>query len=259
MKGLLSAFVLVMVMSVSVAAQDSTMPPQSGATQTPTMAQQGDGSMAQPAKSTAMPASAHKTYGSEGYGSRAEVFLTGVGLVGSHANGNAITEQQTDAAGLAVGYRFHLNSSSALEGRYGFSRNSDKYTIGGVVSSIRRTSLRSVAATSIHSQNHSTSDPFWKAAEAWFSLFQGTTTHQRVPRPVERLAALPVGFFLVTLSRQLPPKLSLVLCTAAHPRVLGRRQEACFCMAQVWRYPRLSTCTSGPNSGAWGMKRRTSN
>lgn len=136
MKGLLSAFVLAMVMSVSVTAQDSTMAPQSGAAQNQTMAQQGDGSMAQPAKTTAMPASAHKGYGSEGYGSRAEVFVTGFGLVGGHANGNAITEQQTDAGGVAVGYRFHLNSSSALEGRYGFSRNSDKYTIGGVVSSI---------------------------------------------------------------------------------------------------------------------------
>ena len=83
-----------------------------------------------------MPPSAHKGHGSEGYGSRAEVFLTGFGLVGSRANGNAITEEQTDAGGVAVGYRFHLNASSALEGRYGFSRNSDKYTIGGVVSSI---------------------------------------------------------------------------------------------------------------------------
>jgi hypothetical protein len=145
MKGLLPAFFLIMVMSVSVAAQDSTMAPQSGTTQTPTMAQQGDAPMAQPANGTSMPlpsdaaatpASTHKAYGSEGYGSRAEVFLTGFGLFGTHANGNAITEQQTDAGGVAVGYRFYLNSASALEGRYGFSRNWDKYTIGGAVSSI---------------------------------------------------------------------------------------------------------------------------
>ena len=136
MKGLLSAFVLVMVMSVSAAAQDSTMPAQSGADQNSTMAQQGDASMPQPGSTAATPPSAHKGHGSEGYGSRAEVFLTGFGLVGSRANGNAITEEQTDAGGVAVGYRFHLNASSALEGRYGFSRNSDKYTIGGVVSSI---------------------------------------------------------------------------------------------------------------------------
>jgi hypothetical protein len=41
---------------------------------------------------SSVPASAHKTYGSKGYGGRAEV-----------ANGNAITQQQTDAGGLAVG------------------------------------------------------------------------------------------------------------------------------------------------------------
>lgn len=142
MKNWLAAFILIAALSTSVAAQDSKMPSQSEETQTPTMAQQGDTPMAQPANtgnmpaSASAPASAHKTYGSEGYGGRAEIFLSGFALVGSQANGNAITQQQTDAGGLAVGYRFHLNSSSALEGRYGFSRNSDKYTIGGVVSSI---------------------------------------------------------------------------------------------------------------------------
>jgi hypothetical protein len=142
MKGWLAAFLLITLMSASVAAQDSTTPSQSEETQTPTMAQQGDAPMAQSTSTGSMPASAsapastHKTYSSEGYGGRAEIFLSGFALLGSQANGNAITEQQTDAGGLAVGYRFHLNSSSALEGRYGFSRNSDKYTIGGVVSSI---------------------------------------------------------------------------------------------------------------------------
>lgn len=143
MKGWLAAFILITALSTSVAAQDSTMAPHSDETQNQTMAQQGEAPMAQPANTGTMPASgvsapksANKTYGSEGYGGRAEVFLSGFGLFGSQSNGNAITEQQTDAGGLAVGYRFHLNSSSALEGRYGFSRNSDKYTIGGVVSSI---------------------------------------------------------------------------------------------------------------------------
>ena len=142
MKGWLAAILLITLMSASVAAQHSTMPSQSEETQTPTMAQQGDAPMAQSTSTGSMPASAsapastHKTYSSEGYGGRAEIFLSGFALLGSQANGNAVTEQQTDAGGLAVGYRFHLNSSSALEGRYGFSRNSDKYTIGGTVSSI---------------------------------------------------------------------------------------------------------------------------
>lgn len=136
MKRLLPAVFLTFVISASLAAQDAAMAPQSDPTQTTTMAQQGDAPMAQPTNTATMPSSAHKAYGSEGYGGRAEVFLTGFGLFGSHANGNAITEQQTEAGGIAAGYRFHLNSSSALEGRYGFSRNSDKYTIGGAISSI---------------------------------------------------------------------------------------------------------------------------
>src|SRR5579863_1271018 len=64
MKGLLSAFVLVIVTSVSAAAQDSTMPSQSGSAQNSTMAQQGDGSMAQPGSTAAVPASAQKGHGS---------------------------------------------------------------------------------------------------------------------------------------------------------------------------------------------------
>src|SRR5579863_7675523 len=120
MKGLLPAFFLIMVLSVSVAAQDSTMAPQSDETQTPTMASQGAAPMAQPTNAAsmpqatntaAMPASTRKAYGSEGYGGRAEIFLSGFALLGSQANSNAITEQPTDAGGLAVGYRFHLNSS----------------------------------------------------------------------------------------------------------------------------------------------------
>lgn len=144
MKGLSGAFFLALMMSASAIAQNSTMAPQWDATQSPTMAPQNDMPMAQQTKGAAnMPdssssaaASTHKTYSPEGYGGRAEVFVTGFGLFGTISNGNAISEQQTNAGGAAAGYRFHLNSSSALEGRYGFSRNSQKYTIGGAVSSI---------------------------------------------------------------------------------------------------------------------------
>lgn len=141
MKGLLGAFFLALMMSASGVAQDSAMPPQAG---TPAIAQQNDAPMAQqtntatsmPGSASSAPAYTHNPYSSEGYGGRAEIFVTGFGLFGSNANGNAVTEQQTNAGGAAVGYRFHLNSFSALEGRYGFSRNSQKYTIGGAVSSI---------------------------------------------------------------------------------------------------------------------------
>lgn len=76
------------------------------------------------------------SYGSEGYGGRAEVFMTGFGMLTSSGSDNSINHEATDSGGFAAGYRFHLNSWSALEGRYGFIRNSQKYDIGGAVSSI---------------------------------------------------------------------------------------------------------------------------
>lgn len=143
MKSLLPVIFLTMMMSASVAAQDSRMPQQSTSTQTTTMqessepgAQPTNTPASKPDAGSSAPASVHAKYGSEGYGGRAELFVTGFGLFANHANGNAITEQETNAGGASLGYRFHLNSSSALEGRYGFSRNSQKYTIGGAVSSI---------------------------------------------------------------------------------------------------------------------------
>jgi hypothetical protein len=107
MKRLFPIFILIMTVSTMAFAQDSAVPQEPNRTQT-----------------------------GYGYGGRAEVFVTGFGLLPHSANGNAISEQATKAGGGSAGYRFHLGASSALEGRYGFSRNSQKYTIGGAVSSI---------------------------------------------------------------------------------------------------------------------------
>ena len=74
--------------------------------------------------------------GYDGYGGRAEIFVTGFGLFGNGTRGNSIDQQETQSGGASVGYRFHLNAASALEGRYGFSRDSQKYTIGNTVSSV---------------------------------------------------------------------------------------------------------------------------
>ena len=71
-----------------------------------------------------------------GHDGGAEVFVTGFGLLPHQTTGNGINQQATKAGGGSAGYRFRLNASSALEGRYGFSRNSQKYTIAGAVSSI---------------------------------------------------------------------------------------------------------------------------
>jgi hypothetical protein len=71
-----------------------------------------------------------------GHGGRAEVFATGFGLFSNQVNGNGVGEQATEAGGASAGYRFHLNSSSALEGRYGFSRDSQKFSTASGVTSI---------------------------------------------------------------------------------------------------------------------------
>jgi opacity protein-like surface antigen len=110
MKRLFLIFFLITTLSTAVLAQDSTASPNSAA------ADSGDG------------------HGD--YGRRAEVFITGFGLFPSRVSGNAIDQTGTEAAGGSAGYRFRLNESSALEGRYGFSKNSQKYTIGSTVSSI---------------------------------------------------------------------------------------------------------------------------
>ncbi len=89
------------------------------------------------AQDTAAPQQPRTTQSRPGYdGSRAEVFVNGFGLFGNGTSGNAINQQETQSGGASVGYRFHLNASSALEGRYGFSRDSQKYTIGNTVSSV---------------------------------------------------------------------------------------------------------------------------
>ncbi len=87
-------------------------------------------------QSSGAPAARTRGYTAEGYGGRAEVFVTGFGLFTSSTTGNAIVHDATESAGFSAGYRLHLNSWSALEGRYGFGRNSQKYDIGGTVSSI---------------------------------------------------------------------------------------------------------------------------
>ena len=107
MKRLLLMFILIMSVSMMAFAQDPAVSQDSGRPKT--------------------------GYGHDG---GAEVFVTGFGLLPHETTGNAISEQATKAGGGSAGYRFRLSASSALEGRYGFSRNSQKYTIGGTVSSI---------------------------------------------------------------------------------------------------------------------------
>src|SRR5258708_4449185 len=140
MRQLLSIFFLVTTLAGSALAQDSAV-----------QARSGDG----------QPASGY------GYGGRAEVFATGFGLFSSQVNGGGVGEQATEAGGASAGYRFHLNSSSAIEGRYGFSRNSQKFSTVSGVSSIPAY-FSEISGSYVFSFG-STFSLFWKEGEASFS------------------------------------------------------------------------------------------
>jgi len=47
---------------------------------------------------------------------------------GTDSNGDAIMDHSTKSAGFLAGYTFHLNRWAAVEGDYGFSRNTETYT-----------------------------------------------------------------------------------------------------------------------------------
>lgn len=121
MKRSLIVFPAVLILSTLAYGQDSAGTPKSTGENTQAPVAYGSGSPG---------------YGSEGYGGHAEIFVSGFGMLTSHAGGDSISHEATNAGGFAAGYQFRLNTHSALEGRYGFVRNSQKYDVGGSVSSI---------------------------------------------------------------------------------------------------------------------------
>src|SRR5262249_50036933 len=64
---------------------------------------------------------------------RSQVNLQLTGLIpkdssGTDTNGNGITDQATRSVGFLAGYTFKLNRWAAVEGDYGFSRNTETYS-----------------------------------------------------------------------------------------------------------------------------------
>jgi outer membrane immunogenic protein len=129
MKNGLFLLFLGLASSTAIRAADAGIP------QTETQGDNGAAGSASDSAS-ASPKLGKKGYGSEGYGGRADVFVSGFWLFTSDANGKSFHQQATETVGVSIGYRFNLNSWSALEGRYGFANNSQKYGTGGTVISI---------------------------------------------------------------------------------------------------------------------------
>lgn len=59
--------------------------------------------------------------------SRSEVSLQGTGFFTKDTTGQGTTERTTNAGGLLIGYRYHINRWLAAEAVYGYDRNTQQY------------------------------------------------------------------------------------------------------------------------------------
>lgn len=59
-----------------------------------------------------------------------EVFAGVTGIFTKDTNTSNLLQQATNSAGLSVGYRYHLNEWNAVEARYGYTRNGQRYFDG---------------------------------------------------------------------------------------------------------------------------------
>jgi opacity protein-like surface antigen len=59
---------------------------------------------------------------------RSQVNLQFTGLIPKDSSGNGITDHATRSGGLLAGYAFNLNRWAAVEGDYGYSRNTQTYS-----------------------------------------------------------------------------------------------------------------------------------
>ena len=59
---------------------------------------------------------------------RSQVNLQFTGLVPKDSSGKGITDDVTKSGGLLAGYTFNLNRWAAVEGDYGYSRNTQNYS-----------------------------------------------------------------------------------------------------------------------------------
>src|SRR5215469_10107843 len=59
---------------------------------------------------------------------RSEISLQGAGLFTRSTTGNGIAYSATNSGGFLGTYRYHLNHWISVEGAYGYSVNTQKYT-----------------------------------------------------------------------------------------------------------------------------------
>jgi opacity protein-like surface antigen len=64
-------------------------------------------------------------------GARSELFVEGSGLFTKNVDANGLTQQASHSGGGSAGYRFHASSWNAVEVRYGYTRDTQRYFAGG--------------------------------------------------------------------------------------------------------------------------------
>ena len=61
-----------------------------------------------------------------------QVNLQFTGLINTDSTGNGVTDRATHSAGLLASYTYMFNKWAAVEGSYGYSRNTQNYFAGGI-------------------------------------------------------------------------------------------------------------------------------
>jgi opacity protein-like surface antigen len=70
-------------------------------------------------------------------GGRNEVSVQGLGFFTRDSQGNGLTQHSTDTGGILASYRYHFNRWLAVDGSYGYARNTQQNFSGGVSSNVQ--------------------------------------------------------------------------------------------------------------------------
>ena len=93
---------------------------------------------------------------------RSEISLQGTGLFTTSTTGNGTAYSATDSGGFLGAYRYHLNHRIAFEGAYGYSLNTQKYSLSSSAFRIQ-TGIHDFTGSlvlNLPSSSHSRTNPY---------------------------------------------------------------------------------------------------
>ena len=97
-----------------------------------------------------------------GQENRSEISLQGSGLFTKSSSGNGTEYSSTKSGGLLATYRYHLNHWISVEGAYGFSVDTQKYSLASSLFRIQSGihDFTGSVVMSLPSRNHSRINPY---------------------------------------------------------------------------------------------------